>query len=52
MAHRKRRGARSSPFRLFGMESFSLSHGMVMMAIVAGAGLWGYALFNIATRPL
>ena len=52
MAHRKRRGTRARTRLMRGMDGFSFTHGVVMMAIVAGAGLWGYALFNIATRTL
>jgi hypothetical protein len=52
MAHKRRRGSKARTRRALRMDGFSFSHGIVVMAIVAGAGLWGYALFNIATRPL
>ena len=42
--HRSRRHAASSLTTLFA------SRGIVMIAICTGAVMWGYALFNIATR--
>jgi len=33
-----------------GLTSLLASRGVVMIAICTGAVMWGYALFNIATR--
>ncbi len=44
---RKRRGRRN-----VADGSQALSRGTVLLGICAGAGMWGYALVNIATRTL
>jgi hypothetical protein len=43
-AHRSRRDSAAS------VTTALASRGIVMIAICTGAVMWGYALFNIATR--
>lgn len=52
MLRRKSRSRKSRSHRSGILEKLSFPRAVVMVSITAGAGLWGYALFNVATRSL
>lgn len=52
MLRRKSRSGKGRAHRSRVLDKLSLPRAIVMVSITAGAGLWGYALFNIATRTL
>lgn len=49
-SHKSRSRNRSRRDAAAGLTSLLASRGVVMIAICTGAVMWGYALYNLATR--